>query len=131
MYYFFIFLFPLLLYSGIIFYVSSLSSISVPLEGLNFDKVVHLIEYIPFGFLVCRALGYFSHTLSRRTVLMGVGIISFLYGLSDEYHQSFVIGRDSNIMDACADFIGGMIGGYLYLLIRSKFNKLINNKQES
>ena len=123
MYYFFIFLFPVLLYSGIIFYVSSLSSVSVPLGGLNFDKVVHMIEYVPFGFLVCRALVNLPNKLSYKAVLIWVGVISVLYGLSDEYHQSFIIGRDANIMDACADFIGGGFGGYLYPLISAKFKK--------
>ncbi len=93
------------------------------MSEFNFDKVFHIVEYMPFGFLLGRAFGQAPINLYGKNLLLWVGGIVFLYGLSDEYHQSFVVGRDSSIMDVLADFIGGGTGGYLYLLINSNFKK--------
>jgi VanZ family protein len=45
--------------------------------------------------------------------------VSF-YGITDEFHQSFVIGRSSDLVDWSADVTGGAIGAAVYLLLRSK-----------
>ena len=107
------FWFPVVLYSGIIFYISSLPNLRAPVQVQFSDKLMHILEYTPFGFLLARAFygtkgrGFFKH------VLGWVLVVSFVYGLSDEYHQSFVIGRDSSAADALADALGGLLGGWL------------------
>lgn len=108
------FWFPVALYSGIIFFVSSLSSVKNPLEIEHFDKIIHVLEYMPFGFLLTRAFFNTNRRLSQKTLLVYVILTSFLYGLSDEYHQFFVEGRDATVIDALADTIGGMLGVYIY-----------------
>jgi len=108
------FWFPVVFYSGIIFYVSSLSHVQAPLSEINFDKVLHIVEYMPFGFLLARALKNTRKSFSGITLTGAVFVLSLLYGLSDEYHQSFVMGRDSSMMDVFADSIGGGIGCWIY-----------------
>jgi VanZ family protein len=51
-------------------------------------------------------------------------LISFIYALSDEFHQSFVIGRTSSGFDVAADVLGGLMGAVLFprLLIRKQEN---------
>jgi VanZ family protein len=111
---FFKFWFPVVFYSGIIFFISSLPAVKGPFEIKHLDKAVHILEYMPFGFLLSRAFFHARWDFSRKNLLGYVILASFLYGLSDEYHQSFVAGRESTVWDALADTIGGMIGAYIY-----------------
>lgn len=114
------FWFPVIAYSAIIFCVSSLPNLKTPFEGINFDKVAHLLEYMPFGFLTHRALLHSLDDISRSK-LVGLTIgLAFVYALSDEYHQSFVMGRSSSIFDALADTIGAFLGSYVYLSVKNK-----------
>ena len=118
------FWFPVILYSGIIFYVSSISNVTIPLQEIHFDKILHVLEYIPFGFLVARGIWCTKPSLSGTILVIGVGLAAFLFGMSDEYHQSFVMGRSSSITDLIGDTIGGVVGGYIYFLFFTKNKQL-------
>ena len=78
-------------------------------------KVLHMAEYALLCLLWWRAL---------RTVLPGARAIpvalavSVLYAASDEYHQSFVEGRDSDALDVATDAAG--IATALGLVQRSR-----------
>ena len=108
------FWFPAVLYSGIIFYVSSIPNLKAPLSGLQFDKIYHCLEYTVFGYLIHRAIRLTSPNMVIKVSLAAVVAISFFYGLSDEWHQSFVLGRSSSLADAIADTIGGTMGALIY-----------------
>ena len=114
------FWFPVFAYSGIIFWVSSWQNLKAPLETYGFDKIVHGLEYLLFGLLLARALLHSYSRFNRSTLVTLVLVCSFLYGLSDEYHQSFVIGRTADAFDLLADTIGGFIGGWIYLRYNTK-----------
>lgn len=81
------------------------------------DKLLHVVVYGLMAVLFCRALN--SHASWRRRWLrifiMGVAAVT-LYGLSDEWHQSFVAGRSAEAADLLADFAGSIAGsgGYLW-----------------
>lgn len=113
------FWFPVFLYSGIIFYMSSLVKVNVPLSDWNFDKIYHIVEYIPFGFLVYRAVYRTQAQPDKHRVLKIALLSSFCYGLSDEIHQLYVPGRSSSGVDLLADTVGGFIGAFIYF----KWNK--------
>jgi VanZ family protein len=70
------------------------------------DKVEHLIEYAAGGFL---AAGAFGRSLRLRPWIAGV-LFGVLWGISDEFHQSFVPGRDSSVWDLAADAVGAALG---------------------
>ena len=106
------FWFPVLLYSGIIFYASSLPDLKPTLEIPNVDKVLHVLEYLPFGFLLARA---FQQQWPAIGLCQVVTFLALLYGISDEYHQSFVPGRDAGFDDVIADTAGGFLGVWIYL----------------
>jgi len=112
--------FPAILYSGIIFRVSSIADVTIPLPELQFDKFLHILVYLPFGFLVARGIDGSRPSISPKSLWMLVVLAAFLYGLSDEYHQSFVPGRNFGIFDLMADTIGGAIGGFIFLLLGRK-----------
>ncbi len=96
---------PPILYALVIFYLSSQSN---PLPGLRlhvWDKALHALEYGGFAALLARALR--GEGASHMTAMIGALVIASAYGASDEWHQSFVPGRDSSIFDWMADTIGG------------------------
>lgn len=117
------FWFPVILYSGIIFCVSSIPDVTTPLPEAHFDKFLHIFEYLPFGFLVARAIGSTGSVVSGKKLWILVVLATLLYGMSDEYHQSFVPGRDFELFDIVVDTIGGAIGGAVYLLRGCKSKK--------
>jgi VanZ family protein len=45
-------------------------------------------------------------------------LLTATYGISDEVHQSFVIARTADIMDALADALGGGCGIFLYYITK-------------
>lgn len=114
------FWFPLFLYSGIIFYVSSWPNVSAPESWPHLDKIAHIIEYLPFGILTARALTNAGPRLGKKGVYFFVLLITCMYALSDEWHQSFVPGRESSFFDAAADLIGSMVGVFVYTLITKR-----------
>ena len=108
---------PPLLYMVAIFHFSSESE---PLPALTknvWDKLLHLTEYAGLGVLWCRALR--SEGVGWSAAIAGSALATLAYGASDEWHQSFVPLRDSNIRDWFADALGGVIGaaGYASVLI--------------
>lgn len=80
-----------------IFYLSSRPGETVGLPA-PWDKLAHFLAYALLGFL----LG-----LGREGQAFGVAA---LYGLLDEFHQSFTPGREVSLLDFLADALGGALG---------------------
>lgn len=99
-------------------------NLKIPIDINNIDKVVHACEYALLGFLFLRALEETAGIPNNRLLIFTV-LFCFLYALSDEYHQSFVVGRSCDLNDALADTFGGLIGGLIYLR-RKIFLKFIS-----
>ena len=100
----------LLAYAGLIFWQSShrLPDIGLSLPG--FDKLLHSAAYALMGWLVCRALaGTRLKRPAARLYLLAL-VITVVYGLSDEWHQSFVPGRTADGWDLMADALGALLG---------------------
>ena len=114
------FWFPVCIYSGIIFCVSSLQGVDIPAGVGNIDKLAHIVEYVPFGFLIARAFFNTDNIFCKKNFLILSIICSFLYGVSDEYHQLFVISRDANVLDLLADTLGGIIGVTVFRVINNR-----------
>ena len=87
-----------------IFYVSSLPKAPLP-PGLA-DKPAHALGYLGFGAVIARAVaGGLPPRITLRQALIGLALAS-LYAVSDEYHQSFVVGRSADVADWVADTAG-------------------------
>lgn len=116
----------LVLYCGFIFWLSDQHKLPTP-DWFSFeDKMHHLLAYFLMGVLFWRA---FLHRQLRTLslFLLTVGFCT-LYGLSDEFHQSFVEGRTSSALDLLADFLGGLLAGglgYWYSGTNSKVGRLV------
>ena len=98
---------PVIAYMAVIFYFSSLHEAPLP-PGVG-DKPAHAFGYLGFGMVIARALaGGMPPRITLRQVLIGLAIAS-LYGVTDEWHQSFVAGRTADIADWYSDSLGAAI----------------------
>jgi len=110
---------PLAAYCALIFYLSSQSGIDLPSFSQS-DKLLHLMEYAVLGALAYRFFQRLLPEKSKTFLVMVAFLFALVYGLSDEFHQSFVSGRDSSWFDILADGAGGYLGARLTMLIFRK-----------
>ncbi|NOQ17566.1 MAG: VanZ family protein [Methyloprofundus sp.] len=71
------------------------------------DKLFHAGAYFILAAFALRALRHFTTSLS--TLILLSLAFSSLYGLSDEWHQSFVPNRMSDVADWLADTVGAVL----------------------
>lgn len=74
------------------------------------DKMVHFLLYAALGALTYNALRGESVASLKSYALVLAAVWASLYGASDEFHQSFVLGRHVEIADWLADTLGGAAG---------------------
>lgn len=112
---------PLLAYAALIFVVSSMSRLAPPDIGISFfDKIIHCAEYGLFYLLALRAVGGAPVGLSTRTAYAAAFILTVIYGALDEFHQSFVPGRDADVEDLVADTCGAILAAIGYFVIHRR-----------
>lgn len=98
---------------GIIFYFSTQQTAGIIPETVPhfiFFKTLHLLEYALLSILIFYAL------LKNKTTI----IVTYLYALSDEIHQTFINGRSGRLKDTLFDIIGIIIG----LIILKQLRKI-------
>lgn len=98
-------------YMGVIFYVSHLPTLPIPPKFPYQDKLFHFLAYFVLAFTLANAASRGTH---KRRFWIAFATAS-LYGITDEFHQSFVPGRDATVGDWAADTLGAWVGAYLYL----------------
>ena len=99
---------PALLYMALIFVLSSQSKLPTAPGIFGWDKLQHLIAYGVMGILLFRAASL--SPLARASAYRQAFVIGAIYGALDEYHQSFVPGRNMDFMDWATDVIGLLLG---------------------
>ena len=89
-------------------------------SNLLLRKLGHFSEYAILGFFT---FAYFSNIFKTgkekiqfRTTFFISFLFCFSYAVSDEFHQTFVIGRDGNFMDVLIDS-GGVLFGIIISII--------------
>jgi VanZ family protein len=106
---------PAIAYAALIFILSSLEK--TPLDEVpiwNFDKIVHMTEYMIFGILLRLAFtGSRAVNFIRSSNLWSM-VLGALYGLSDEIHQYYIPGRICSVYDLSADVVGILLGIWLF-----------------
>ncbi|HVR44874.1 MAG TPA: VanZ family protein, partial [Thermoanaerobaculia bacterium] len=95
-----------------IFVASSIPDVG-PLPGGVSDKSAHTLVYAGLSVLVLFALarGRASEVTMRRCLLAAV--VAAVYGMTDEWHQSFVPGRTAEWGDVRANATGAALGAGL------------------
>jgi VanZ family protein len=104
---------PPLLIAGVIFLLSSIPQLKSdfsPQWDFILRKLAHATEYALLAFFVARAVngGHQSH--HPWVVLLGAWLVATLYAMTDEWHQSFVPGREPTVTDVVLDSSGALLG---------------------
>ncbi|MFC1651599.1 VanZ family protein [Patescibacteria group bacterium] len=97
---------PVILWMGVIFYLSNQPDLKTNLGIWDtiLRKIAHAFEFGILTLLVWRTLAQYQLKLFY---LIGFSsLISLLYAISDEWHQSFINSRNGNVLDVLIDCVG-------------------------
>lgn len=99
---------PVLSIMGIIFLLSHTPGDQLPssLDGL--DKISHIIAYTVLGLAALFGVRKNFNAKPLQTSLIVV-LFCLCYGISDEFHQSFIPLRYPSMLDIVADVTGGIL----------------------
>jgi VanZ family protein len=108
---------PFLASLVIVFWLSSMSE--VPGAHYFWDKLLHTVGYAGLGILALRAFhGGFEPPRVTPTFYAALTVV--LWGVSDEFHQSFVPGRNASALDVVADTCGFVLAVVLLSVATSR-----------
>ncbi len=101
---------PMTIVMGTIYYLSSQPGDTLNLPDVpDLDKVLHAVAY---GTLAVTVLFAFPRQLFEKkpmTTSLLVVLFCLAYGISDEFHQSFVPDRTPSGLDLVADTVGAVV----------------------
>jgi len=97
-------------WAGLIFYLSSIPGSRIP--GLVPAEIGHFSEYLVLGVLLFLAL---LADLPPRKALVVAVVLASAYGVSDEFHQRFVVLRTPDARDWVTDTLGALAGAGIAL----------------
>lgn len=102
-----------------IFYFSSLTGGSVSSGGISLLPLLyHFIVFFLFGFFLFVSIKGKENLKLKYLIL--VLVISVIYALLDEFHQTFIPGRDANFLDIATDTAGILSSICLYSYVQLK-----------
>lgn len=107
---------PPIIWAALIFFLSAqnkLPSAPRPILDLILKQGAHVGVYAILHFLMWRAIKITSDQPSQMKLKFIPLITVFLYALTDEFHQSFIPGREATWVDIGFDSIGIIISHYL------------------
>ena len=113
---------PVIFYCSLIFYLSSLESIQLPVTFWNIDKLLHLVEYGALAFLFLFALDK-TVTFNKRALSIMTILFCLFYGISDEMHQYFVPGRFACVVDLIFNLTGAYFATNIYFFVKRKWGE--------
>lgn len=112
--------------SGFTFYVEKFLILLSGKEDFDFSflhflsrKGAHFSAYFILGILILRALP--SPTPGGGLISLSLAMV---YAASDEFHQTFVLGRSGEVKDILLDTTGAFTGILLYLLVKKVWPSL-------
>ena len=100
---------PAVAWAGLIFAFSDQANLRfVPDEGLDFvvRKLGHMAVFGVLALLLWRAL---AMTTALRRPWAWALALTVLYAITDEFHQSFVAGRNASMRDVGIDAVGALV----------------------
>lgn len=104
---------PAVVWMSVLFYLSSLSDPAPGDLSMIPDWISHPVAYAILAFLFCRALA------AGRPLVLGHALVAVAlataYGITDEWHQSFVARRDASTVDVVKDLAGAIVGSAAYI----------------
>lgn len=86
-------------------------------------KTAHLTEFAILAILLYRAL--LSEKVKKEKIIFWTLAFSIIYAFSDEFHQSFIPGREPRLRDVAIDGFGSLFSLYWVLKILPKMSPKI------
>lgn len=108
-----------ILWMGVIFYFSSLPDLKSTLSSswdLIFRKIAHISEYFVLTYFFIGA--FLGHKIGKNNALILSVVLAIIYSISDEYHQTFIVGRSGKMEDVLIDSVGVFIMAVMYKMIK-------------
>lgn len=106
---------PLVFYASFIIALSSISNVPtirgvltqepVPKDAWTGDDIEHVIEYGFLAFLFYRMI---MQTKYQKHGIIVTVLFCLAFGVSDEFHQMFVLTRTPSFKDLFFDFVGSL-----------------------
>lgn len=109
---------PTLAWAVLIFSFSSqptFSTSAVHWQDFLVKKSAHLFVYAVLSILIYRSLKLTTHYSLLNLLILTI-TLTVLYAVTDEFHQTFTLGRDPTLRDVFIDIAGGLTG----LIVRTK-----------
>jgi VanZ family protein len=101
-----------------IFAMSSREQFPAP-PGFSIAMLSIVAHIILYGVLATLLLIAFERDgRTTRTARLAAIAGTILYGISDEFHQSFVPGRDASLFDVGVDMVGAVVAVTIWMYIR-------------
>ena len=112
---------PLIAVMGIIFFLSNQPGDSLDLPDIpDLDKGLHCIVYGVLALSALFAVPEYKYQANPFGVSLLVVLFCLLYGISDEFHQSFIPGRFPSVLDLVADTIGAVVVVWIWYRMKRK-----------
>ncbi len=113
------------LWGPVVAYMAALFVLSaqpvLPGASLTPDWVQHGVAYAGLGLVTLRAFSGDRLARVGAGTALAAWLVAAVYGVSDEFHQSFVPDRMADLRDVVADAIGAALGvglGWAWGIIR-------------
>lgn len=114
-------MFLALAWMALLFLLSHQPALPTPQLFAHQDKLFHAVAYGVLGALLLAAQRAPASGYRRQQVLLGTAIAS-LYGISDEFHQYFIPGRQTDVLDWLADTLGALTAASLLACLSARTN---------
>jgi VanZ family protein len=102
---------PVIIVAGTIFYFSGIPGLRYGSESTTREiilrKGAHFVEYAILSFFLWRVFWKGKKMSARRSFWWSF-ILATLYGVSDEFHQTFVFARTGKVIDALFDSLSAL-----------------------
>lgn len=108
---------PAVIWMAATFAVSHQSRVEIPFGAP--DYIGHGVSYAVLGALLMRALAGGTLRGMRTGLILPAVLIAAVYGVSDEFHQSFIPGRMASVSDIVADGVGALVGACAAACVRA------------
>lgn len=97
---------PAIIWASLIFLISN-QPINKPGGAFNWldfilKKTAHFGEYTVLYLLIFKAMG-------KKSIIKPL-LLTILYALTDEWHQTFIVGREGTLRDVGFDALGATLG---------------------
>ena len=91
-------------------------------------KTAHFMEYAALAAAI--ALHFTCWGVEPRKRFWLSALITSVYAMTDEYHQTFVSGRSGQVSDVLLDTCGGIAGALFFLLLLSALKQIKERRRQ-